>query len=392
MSELHHLEKPLTITPTKGGETYTFRTVEDFRKWFQDELNNLGWLRTGVESEGPGFAKQTFAPLLRVWSDVETTLQRIANRPDERNDQLPQLREQLHAWKNTPIRVASSDPRAVFASAIAEKESKGVAVYALAGMLLDAEKIPDALNPARGLIHARLYLDGISSFADATRPEQVLKDRQLWDELVEYAKQKSDYFLELTDTAQIQFKELIGHHSAEFASLYDRTNEQLQAISDTYDQGLALQAPVTFWSRKADEYRKRAIAYSIIFAIMLVIAGGVLAAEIVYWLLPSLRGETDQGLGFLALATLVTTATLVIWPLRIVSKMLLSNMHLETEADQRATMAHTYLALLRQDDGIAKEDRQLMLKTLFRTINTGIIKDDGTPASAVELFTRLIGR
>jgi hypothetical protein len=122
------------------------------------------------------------------------------------------------------------------------------------------------------------------------------------------------------------------------------------------------------------------------------VAGGLLAAEIVFWLLPSLRGQQDTGLGVLAIATLATTATLVIWPIRILAKMLLSNVHLATDASERSILTRTYLALIRKDDKMEEADRQLILKVLFRPTSTGIVKDDGAPSGISEIAARTLNK
>ena len=47
--------------------------------------------------------------------------------------------------------------------------------------------------------------------------------------------------------------------------------------------------------------------------------------------------------------------------------------------------------MLRRDQGVKPEDRQLILQTLFRPAATGMVKDDGVPLSVIEAVTK-IGR
>jgi hypothetical protein len=54
-----------------------------------------------------------------------------------------------------------------------------------------------------------------------------------------------------------------------------------------------------------------------------------------------------------------------VWVVRILVRLLLSNIHLLTDARERVTMVQTYLALLRRGK-IKDDERMFILQTLFR--------------------------
>lgn len=54
-------------------------------------------------------------------------------------------------------------------------------------------------------------------------------------------------------------------------------------------------------------------------------------------------------------------------------------------------MINTYLALLRNGDGVKEEDRELILQTLFRPATSGYIKDD-TSISIHEHFSKMMAK
>ena len=86
-------------------------------------------------------------------------------------------------------------------------------------------------------------------------------------------------------------------------------------------------------------------------------------------------------------------ATVVIWLMRFPFKMLLSHIHLRSDAKEREVMISTYMALLRGIEGkqgVSKEDLVLVLTPIFRPATSGIIKDDGGPASFAEMLTKLL--
>jgi hypothetical protein len=92
-------------------------------------------------------------------------------------------------------------------------------------------------------------------------------------------------------------------------------------------------------------------------------------------------------------ATVIAAALFSVWIIRVLVRLLMSNIHLQTEARQRMTMVKTYLALLRADKMPRPEDTQLMLQALFRPSSTGLIRhDDGVPLGLAELATKVTTR
>jgi hypothetical protein len=68
----------------------------------------------------------------------------------------------------------------------------------------------------------------------------------------------------------------------------------------------------------------------------------------------------------------------------------MSNVHLRTDAEERVTMANTYLSFLRNEaDALNEDSRRLILDALFRSSATGIVKDDGMPPTAIDAIARL---
>jgi len=86
-------------------------------------------------------------------------------------------------------------------------------------------------------------------------------------------------------------------------------------------------------------------------------------------------------------AIVILTMAVAIWLVRVLAKIMLSNIHLRTDADERRVMILTYLSLLRRENAITEEDRKVILQTLFRPSATGIIKDDNLPTFLWDKFT-----
>jgi len=64
------------------------------------------------------------------------------------------------------------------------------------------------------------------------------------------------------------------------------------------------------------------------------------------------------------------------WAGRLLTKLYLSQHHLRQDADERATMTTTYLALT-AEQAASDGDRTIILNALFRNTPDGIVKEDG---------------
>lgn len=85
----------------------------------------------------------------------------------------------------------------------------------------------------------------------------------------------------------------------------------------------------------------------------------------------------DSNLPWYFLMIFATSSTF--WIIRIIVKIALSNLHLSEDAHERVVMIYTYLSFIQkgqlQDE---KEDKKLILSSLFRPSNIGIIQDESS--------------
>lgn len=59
-----------------------------------------------------------------------------------------------------------------------------------------------------------------------------------------------------------------------------------------------------------------------------------------------------------------------------------------SDAKERETMIMTYLAFEREEQVLNKEDRNLILPSIFRVSSNGIIKEDSSPSPIMNFFTK----
>lgn len=101
----------------------------------------------------------------------------------------------------------------------------------------------------------------------------------------------------------------------------------------------------------------------------------------------------DSNLGLYGqLATAVALATFAIWGLRILVRLMMSNLHQRENADERVTMMKTFLALKRDQSLVEGKDIQLVLEALFRPGTSGLLNDDAAPATPFEVIMKSFER
>ncbi|WP_185982833.1 DUF6161 domain-containing protein [Aureimonas mangrovi] len=166
-----------------------------------------------------------------------------------------------------------------------------------------------------------------------------------------------------------------------FDEAQEGARNEIGALISLYQEHLKLKAPVDYWTQKASQHRSQSIAYrnlaskaGLSCGVLLLVFLAVLAKASLNYAAADANPST-----LLIFATMGVVATTgVLWAMRIIVRLFLSEHHLAIDAEERATMALTYLALTAEDK-VDTEDRQLVLASLFRPTADGIVKDDAAP-------------
>lgn len=85
---------------------------------------------------------------------------------------------------------------------------------------------------------------------------------------------------------------------------------------------------------------------------------------------------------------MIFASSSVFWIIRITVKIALSNLHLSEDAHERVVMIQTYLSFV--SEGVSEHSKGLILPSLFRPSNIGIIKDESsvTVADMITAFKK----
>ena len=141
---------------------------------------------------------------------------------------------------------------------------------------------------------------------------------------------------------------------------------------------MALEAPITYWDNLSSIYEEKGKSWRT----WALVSGGcliVLILATLYNLPDALKApdfftfETMKGTIIYALLISVG-----VYFVRFFVRLSISAYHLSRDAIERSKLTYVYLALLKEE-AVSKEDRQIVLQSLFSRADTGLLKGDSSP-------------
>ncbi|MCC6513845.1 MAG: hypothetical protein IT187_07510 [Geothrix sp.] len=377
------------MTVNLGSRRQGWETQQDLQRWIEGEIAVWSWLDGPSNSDGN---------LARALDEGQKTLQNSVLRMVHQFSQNPGLhgnmRSLLESQFSTGRILLSTSPEAKFILSLRDQDPIAAA-WAVAFLTRGTLNLNSASGSAMdGIISAWAYRNGLKKTATAEKAalEAVFKESQTalaaLKESSLSAKNEADGLAEAFRQAQEAFQEkhsdTIQAAADALMKRFSEAEERLKSVETTYDSKMALQAPVTYWTSKKHKHFKN--IWKVGSAVVLLTGfGGWGIVAFVRELLPKLEKPEPWKLGLV-----LVSLTMLIWFVRVLMKVVLSQVHLFTDAEEREVLATTYLSLLRSNEALKDEDRTLILQILFRPVATGIV-DDGGPATPTELVGRVIG-
>lgn len=177
---------------------------------------------------------------------------------------------------------------------------------------------------------------------------------------------------------------LINEHKNEIDEFKTKINEwkdnkenQINTLEEAYKSKLQLEAPETLWESRAEKYRKKSerwIWYLLAFIVGLLASGGFFADKIHDYV-----QEIAKGIPFISKSFVyVALISFLIYIIRIIIKIIISNQHMSMEYEQKAALTRFYQALIQDGKEVDKEEKLIIFNALFRKTDTGLIKSDNS--------------
>lgn len=220
--------------------------------------------------------------------------------------------------------------------------------------------------------------DNVSDFETNIVTPLANKLKEISDDSDEQYRQITTLIEDKHNQIQMQYDKKVSEFD-EFQKSLDNwqkeKHENIKILEDTYEKKLSLEAPETLWKERSKEHQDLAdkwTNYLIVTAIALIItlAGLVI---VIYLYLNSIQSK----LPFISESfILISVISFFIYIVRILIKIVMSNHHLATEYKQKAALTRFYQALTKAGTDIEKEERLIIINSLFSKVETGLVKTD----------------
>ena len=167
---------------------------------------------------------------------------------------------------------------------------------------------------------------------------------------------------------------------------------------ETVLNDIKIQDSYTYWEEQIDFYSKRYAKYlwTAIVLSLLLLAGifkvdSTFATEAKAEVINKIEVSKDKSINkdidistsltkidFIKYGFMILLISLAIWVIRIVMKIALSSYHLSIDAKERVIMIKTYLSLMKEGNTLTENDKRIMIESIFRSTNHGIVKDESS--------------
>ncbi|HBJ53727.1 MAG TPA: hypothetical protein DDY64_02540 [Streptococcus sp.] len=204
--------------------------------------------------------------------------------------------------------------------------------------------------------------------------------------LEEISAESDEQYREITAFAQAKHNEIQQQFDNKVIELEEfqksinnwqkNKQDRLANLEETYKNKLSLEAPEQLWNERAVEHQKRATrwTYFLIGAVLALIFTLVLLVIVIH---DYSLNIIKKDLPFISESfILISVISFFIYIVRVLIKIVMSNHHLATEYRQKAALTRFYQALTKAGNNVDKEERLIIINSLFSKVETGLIKTD----------------
>lgn len=165
----------------------------------------------------------------------------------------------------------------------------------------------------------------------------------------------------------------------EFQSSIDAWQEKKEVrfndLEETYKNKLSLEAPEEHWYNRSKEYRRKAKCWTLILIVCAVALVATLTGLVI--VIHDYSMDTIREIPFVSKSfILISIISFFVYIIRVLIKIVMSNHHLATEYEQKAALTRFYQALTYAGTEIAKEERVIIIHSLFSKVETGLVKTE----------------
>ncbi|UKA11695.1 DUF6161 domain-containing protein [Photobacterium damselae] len=154
------------------------------------------------------------------------------------------------------------------------------------------------------------------------------------------------------------------------------SKNEIENFQSSFREHLRLEAPAQYWEKSSQKYQKSARLWGGVLFLLICI--GLIGFFYLYsrFLIGqnlALRLDTVKGV-----VLFFTGITIYGFQIRVISKLLISSLHLQRDSEERAKLTYFYLSLIK-DGAIDEDSRNIIIQSLFSRTDTGLLSGDSSP-------------
>lgn len=360
----------------------SFKDLDELDKWHQEQKAFFQWV--GQTSSQNQNIRGIWGHLNQKWQQADKLINNVRQHvgTEREESQFTSLASQIQSLYSQNFLI-SSTASAKFVEELRETDPI-VSAFALSYFLGLGVQSND-LKALEGAFVALQFSKGVNSnIAHEISSLQELKNK--WEQELNSLRNEYIELNNQEEQLQEEHKNNINEQKESFEEVINEGKETLAEIAETYDQKMALQSSVDYWKTKKIDHDKLAK----VFGFVSLGAGAAISLALGFTAYNLFEGIDKPE--YWRIALLAILASFGIWVVRILVRIFLSNLHLSTDAEERVTMIKTYIAMLRDGQGPKDEDRQLVLQTMFRPSQIGLVKDEAAPPTVIDVVARMAGK
>lgn len=232
---------------------------------------------------------------------------------------------------------------------------------------------------------------------DKIVPIELEKELGSLKKAVKDAEVASQELRNLKSFLEQENTDLCNKINADTTEMITSAKQTVQAAKDTYEAQIEIDASIKYWKAKEKTHSKEAESWYCRLLVLLVGCG--FSPIVPYWCF-STDGMSAKKLVLgiyhpMHIFGTVLLLSIFSFAIRFASTQYSSQKHLFLESQERQTMLKTFLAFMNEGNIEGPNDKRVILETLFRPSQTGIIKDHGpiVPAdNVINVFKDINGK
>lgn len=153
--------------------------------------------------------------------------------------------------------------------------------------------------------------------------------------------------------------------------------DKIESLENTYKEKLRLEPAASYWSKKADDYKKLGNRWAIILSVFVAVGLAIFGILFYVWINAQTTAISIDSLQGVVL--FITLLSVYAFAIKALSKLVFSSYHLQRDAEEREQLTYLYLSLTHEKDDFDTDARSIVLQALFSRADTGLISGDSSP-------------